>query len=497
MAFESVRAQIALALAGPDSLEEPLLEPEAVADFYAHRGHWPAWSERDGTHPRAQQLRVALAGAARHGLRPDAYHSTELARRLEAGAEPSSGGLAQLDLLASDAFLHLARHLARGAVDPARLHRGYERGEPAPDPVAALEAALASDSLELTLAGLAPPHPEYAHLLLSLEQLRAAEPPVADQVERVRGNLERWRWLPRELGERHLRVNAAEFRLRAFEGGASRLEQRVVVGCGGWETPPTHGAITHLVLNPAWDVPRSIAVREMLPAAQRDPDYFTRKGVQLFAKDESGELREVDPGQVDWGTITPDRFPFRLRQPAGPQNPLGRIKFAFPNPYGIWLHGTPGRAAFEHPMRNLSHGCVRVEDEIALALFTLAPDPTWTRPRLLEALRLETEHRVALPAPLPVHVLYLTASADERGELALGPDPYGWDRALLAALPPGPDLPADAGEAAGPGLRRARAASGPAPGSRVRPWSAAAPACRRRPSSAHGRAPAPAWRPWW
>ena len=121
----------------------------------------------------------------------------------------------------------------------------------------------------------------------------------------------------------------------------------------------------------------------------------------------------------------------------GPHNPLGQIKFEFANPYGVYLHGTPGELAFARGLRALSHGCVRVEDEISLAQFALAPDPAWTRERLLETLKSASEYRLPLPEPLPVYLLYFTASAQPDGAAQFGKDPYGWDRDLLAAL--GPD----------------------------------------------------------
>jgi murein L,D-transpeptidase YcbB/YkuD len=142
----------------------------------------------------------------------------------------------------------------------------------------------------------------------------------------------------------------------------------------------------------------------------------------------------VDPRRVDWKAVQPGAFPYLLRQRPGPHNPLGRIKFVFPNPYGVYLHGTPGDAAFARPARTLSHGCVRVEDEIELAAFALAPDPTWTRERLRESLRNAWEHRVTLREPLPVHLLYLTAAADADGAASFTDDPYGWDGALLDRL---------------------------------------------------------------
>ena len=503
---------------GERVLGEPLREPAALARFYAGRGDQPAWLTGDrAAGARARTLLEAVQQADRHGLRPAAYHARALARELEPGAVDAQR-LAELELLLSDAFLHLARHLANGAVDPRSLHPGYQRaGAPAPDAVSTLAAALASGKVRAALEGLAPPHPEYAGLQQALRRLQAADaaggwphvpdgPPLelgardarvvalrarlassaapveqaadpalfdasladalrdfqrhhglasdgvlgsrtvaalnataGERADQVRVNLERWRWLPRDFGQRHLRVNIPGFTLRAYDGARPALAMRVVVGEPGWTTPLAHGVVQHLVLNPAWAVPRSIATREMLPAARRDPGYFRAKGIQVLVE-EKGSTRELDPRRIDWKAVQPGKFPFHLRQRPGPFNPLGRIKFIFPNPYGVYLHGTPGDAAFDRPARNLSHGCVRVEDELALAGFMLAPDPEWTRERLLEALRNAWEHRVPLQAPLPVHLLYSTAAADADGAASFTGDPYGWDGALLDRLRSDPAL---------------------------------------------------------
>jgi murein L,D-transpeptidase YcbB/YkuD len=173
----------------------------------------------------------------------------------------------------------------------------------------------------------------------------------------------------------------------------------------------------------------------MLPAARRDPGYFAAHEIEVL--EDVGELRAVDPATIDWQAVTPERFPFRLRQPPGPRNPLGRIKFEFANPYSVYLHGTPSAAAFERPLRALSHGCVRVEDEIALAMFALAPDPAWSRERLDASLLDDSERRLPLAHPLPVYLVYFTAAADAAGAVSFTGDLYGWDRALALAL--GPD----------------------------------------------------------
>jgi murein L,D-transpeptidase YcbB/YkuD len=450
-AVQPLPSQIRAALADPGgrALGEPLLEPEALARFYAARGDHPAWWRGDASAgARARALLAAVQGSARHGLRPAVYHAEALARWLEPSAGSAAENLAGLDLLLSDAFLHLARHLASGAVDPRSLHPRYQRaGPPAPDPAAALASGLTSGAIEEGLERLAPQHSEYTGLMRALEKL-GSDASARQRADQVRVNLERWRWLPRDFGKRHLRVNTPAFSLHAYDGASPVLAMRVVVGEAGWTTPLAHGVVQHLVLNPSWVVPRSIATREMLPAARRDPGYFRAKGIQVLLDPESGEPRELDPRRIDWKAVQPSAFPYLLRQRPGPHNPLGRIKFVFPNPYGVYLHGTPGDAAFDRPARTLSHGCVRVEDEIALAAFALAPDPRWTPERLLESLRSAWEHRVPLPAPLPVYLLYLTATAGADGTVSFTGDPYGWDAALLAALGKDPAAEAPAPDTA-------------------------------------------------
>jgi murein L,D-transpeptidase YcbB/YkuD len=437
-----LRVKVDKLLADPSGsvLGEPLAERTLLGQFYAGREGRPAWA--DGPRVRealARDLLAAVRKSEEHGLHPAAYHAKALASVLELRADPAPDRLANLDVLLSDAFLHLARHLAQGAVDPRTLQPGFERArEPALDVARVLAAALEAGAIGEALAQSAPPHPGYQSLVRALARLRearaAGDRATAAHVDQVRANLERWRWLPRDLGARHLLVNVATFRLEAFDGGDVRLTQRVVVGEKDWNTPIVSGAISHLVLNPAWRVPKSIATKEMLPAARRNANYLHEKDIQVLVGKGAEDLREIDSRRVDWRHIDPESFPYQLRQPPGPHNPLGRIKFVFANPFGVYLHGTPGDLAFARGLRALSHGCVRVEDEVALAEFALAPDPAWTHERLLETLTNAWEYRLPLPQPLPVHLVYFTAGAHGDGAAEFGKDPYGWDRELLAAL---------------------------------------------------------------
>lgn len=261
-------------------------------------------------------------------------------------------------------------------------------------------------------------------------------------------NLERWRWLPQDLGERHVRVNVADQSLAAYERGASVLEMRVIVGRDYRRTPVFSDRMTYLVLNPYWQVPPMIAAKDLLPLQKQDSSYFATMGFRLY--DGWGtDAAEIDPAGVDWKNIRGRDFRWRLRQDPGPRNALGQVKFMFPNPFDVYLHDTPARALFAKPVRAFSSGCIRLEKPLELAEFALAGEARWTRQAIDEALATGKERTVRLPAPLPIHLEYWTAWVDADGTLQFRDDLYGRDRRLidaLAAPPPDRAAPVDRGE---------------------------------------------------
>jgi len=256
----------------------------------------------------------------------------------------------------------------------------------------------------------------------------------AERIDRLRVNLERWRWLPHDLGRRHIRVNIAGFKLEAW--GENGIERRhdVIIGCTYRRTPVFSGAITYLVLNPWWETPHSLAVRDKLPAFRRDPDRVERFGFQVL--DQDGQ--EVDPEMIDWDEVTASEFPYRLRQAPGPLNALGRVKFIFPNPHSVYLHDTPDQALFEHTRRDFSSGCIRVHDAVGLAGWALAETPDWSAEGIAEVLETGVETPIPLAERVPVHVLYFTVEPAPGGGLRFLDDLYERDGGVLAALDEGP-----------------------------------------------------------
>lgn len=193
--------------------------------------------------------------------------------------------------------------------------------------------------------------------------------PLAWKIRQLRINMERLRWLPRDLGKRYVLVNTAGFRLTAAEQSEHVLSMRIIVGRDYRSTPSFNGALSHMVLNPYWNVPASIARSDLLPKQQKNPDYFTAAGFKVFPS-HSRDAVAIDPDTIDWHALKKG-FPYVLRQDPGTGNALGRIKFMFPNSFDIYLHDTPSKSLFQRDIRTFSSGCIRLEKPLELAAFLL------------------------------------------------------------------------------------------------------------------------------
>lgn len=241
-------------------------------------------------------------------------------------------------------------------------------------------------------------------------------------------NLERWRWLRQDLGSHYVITNIADQRLTLIKDNKAVFASKIVVGKTYHATPVFTDRMTYLVLNPYWNVPRSIAVGELLPKLKRDPRSVGRRGIRAI----SGR-QVIHPAKVNWSRYNASHFPLRLRQNPGPTNALGRIKFMFPNKYNIYIHDTPARHLFARNRRTFSHGCMRVQDPAAFAA-ALLDGEGWTRATIDARLATNKRHVISLERQLPVYITYMTAWVDERGDLQFRPDIYSRDRRLAKAL---------------------------------------------------------------
>lgn len=270
--------------------------------------------------------------------------------------------------------------------------------------------------------------------VVGVTTLAALNQPVSAWIDRLRVNLERRRWLPRRLSDTRVVVNIAGFRARLYVADRLNLTERVIVGRPYRETPEFADSIRYLVFNPDWEVPQSIAVKEILPHIRHNPGYLADHDYQLLAGWGAKE-RLTDPATVDWTRVTSANFPYHLRELPGPDNPLGRVKFMFPNPFGVYMHDTPARNLFESTRRTFSHGCIRVRNALQLAGRLLGlegrPDPGL---EVIEAVASGKTTRVDLGQPVPIYIVYETAWINDSGMTEFREDVYGRDVKVLAAL---------------------------------------------------------------
>jgi L,D-transpeptidase YcbB len=241
-------------------------------------------------------------------------------------------------------------------------------------------------------------------------------------------NMERWRWLPDDLGYNHIFVNIPEFRLTIIEDGRQTHETRVVVGKPETPTPVFSDEVEFLVVNPTWTVPPSIALKEYLPRLRDNPYALQGRGFEILRNG-----KPVDPGSIDWSDGVPANV--AIRQAPGERNALGAIKFMFPNNHAVYLHDTPKKELFGEAMRAASAGCVRVQDPFALAEMVLGGETGgWPEERVKRLIGGQRERTIKLERYMPVHLAYFTTVIDSGGTPRRIADVYGHDRKVKAEL---------------------------------------------------------------
>lgn len=326
-----------------------------------------------------------------------------------------------------------------------RTHAPVEAGEP-------LEAGMSGarvDALRVRLqqegllARLAPPGTPFdEHLRTALIRFQARHNLAGDGVagaatlaelnasprrrlDQVRANLERWRWVARDLGERHIRVNLADYRLEAWSGGEVERVHRSMIGRGYNRTPVFSEDMSFIEINPVWYTPTSLGA-PWLRRFRTNPAYAMASGFRLVDQSTGGV---IDPGAADWANGR-----YRVIQLPGSGNSMGEVKFMFPNIHNIYIHDTPHRELFDAVQRNESSGCVRVDEPRELAWWVLQGEEGWTREAMEEVFEAGRTRRVWLRHHIPVHILYFTAVSDRFGQVRFIHDIYDRDAALIAAL---------------------------------------------------------------
>jgi murein L,D-transpeptidase YcbB/YkuD len=405
-------------------LDRGLVDPRAVEFWLPPRARQPDLPALLRESVAAHRLPEAVAELSRlPGLHVDLRAA--LARYRAVAADP-----AVAPLPATGPALVSGKRSA----DLAALHRLLAAfGDLAPEVAAPGPTAVFGAEHAAAVARFQARHGLAADGVVGPATRRALAVPLAFRVRQLELALERLRWLP-DLGEeRLLLVNLATYRLSAYGADARRekpeLEMAVVVGKAlRTETPVLVAALEQVVFRPSWGVPVSIAAGEVVPAQVRDPTYLDRHGMELVGR---GGAVPATPANLELAR----RGALSIRQRPGPGNALGLVNLHFPNPYGVYMHGTPETALFRRARRDESHGCVRVEDPVALTTWALAGEAGWAREQVAAAMRGSRSRTVSLATPVRVVFYYLTAVATDGGRsVHFAEDVYGLDARLESAL---------------------------------------------------------------
>ena len=248
------------------------------------------------------------------------------------------------------------------------------------------------------------------------------------RIKQIELNMDRLRILPENLGESYIIVNIPDFSLKVVDKGKTILTMPVIVGRDdGLQSCVLSSQITYMDINPYWYIPRSIAVKDILPKVKKDPNYLANKNIKMYTS-YSESSTEIDSTKINWTKINASNFIYKLKQEPGPDNPLGHIKFIFQNACGIYLHDTSTPELFNSHRRDLSHGCIRIGKPVELAAFLASDKPQWSTDKINQVFDSDRSHViVTLTNPMDIHIVYATSFVNESGILQFRNDIYGID----------------------------------------------------------------------
>lgn len=266
---------------------------------------------------------------------------------------------------------------------------------------------------------------------MNSETLKALDVPVSSRIAEITANMERWRWLPREMGDRYILVDVPNQSVEFVDDGKAILHSRAIIGQDGANRTPILLTLANaIIVNPPWDIPDDIAAKAILPHLRKDPTYLTKRNMVLV------DAPDDDPAgtQINWQEVKGNKLPYQIREQPGPHNVLGSMMLDMPNAFDVYLHGTSNEAMFALKDRERSHGCVRVEKIEKLGELALAGSVDNPKDALKQDIAAGETQRVALSRPILVYMLYWTAYVDNDGAVEFRPDRYDRDQPLIARL---------------------------------------------------------------
>jgi murein L,D-transpeptidase YcbB/YkuD len=416
------------------------VEQDALVQYYAVADQGLVWIDENGLDERGKAIIAEIKKADDYGLRNSDYALPNL-DGFSATDAKAIERLADAEIKISYAVLDYARDARGGRIDPQRLSENLDPTLALPDPSEVIRSIAIRADPAMYLRSFQPDQPQFEALRRKLIELRSADASSKktgtnnSKISAILVNMERWRWLPHDLGPYYVNVNVPEFMLRVVDNGKVIHTARVVVGKPDKQTPIFSKEMEEVVFNPVWNVPNSIKTEEILPFVTSGGGLFGGRSTAIF---ENHNLhvkyggREVDPSSIDWGRV--DIRNLEIYQPPGPDNVLGHIKFVFPNKHDVYMHDTTMRNYYGQSYRAESHGCMRVQNPDQLALVLLKHDQGWTQARVASAIRGSGDNHVVLQQKIPVYISYFTLRVNDDGSIATFRDIYGHDTRMATAL---------------------------------------------------------------
>ena len=433
-------------------LKDQALRKDAHADdlaaldaFYAERTGPALWMSETGLSEAGQAVMDELGKADDWGLA-----SAKLNISAAPGSSASGDELAAAEIALSLAVLRYSRYAKGGRTVPTELSKNIDQQLALADPKAVLTDIAIQQDPDEYLRALHPKHEQFQNLHQALVKVRAegAKAKQAD-MDRLIANMERWRWMPAELGARYVQINVPEFMTFIVKDGQVAYSEKVVVGKPVYATPVFSADMKTIVFNPEWTVPHTIIKEDLLPQLRKKPGMFESKTAHLeVLKQHKLKVRykdrPVDPARIDWKRVDMGQITFV--QAPGRDNALGKVKFLYPNEHAVYMHDTLKRELFNKEVRIEGHHCPRVAEPVKFATALLREDKGWGEDDVKQAMAKGHDQKVELDHPIPVHTTYFTAVADADGKVMTFGDIYKLDAIVTKALSKDPPkAPAVAG----------------------------------------------------
>ena len=437
-----------------------LSHPNFILNFYERNHFEPIFTLGHLYNNDLENATGYLMKSSEHGLSPEMFGADELKAAIEnfhrkngiKTLDDAYADMAELEINAANSLINYTNTLQYGAFNPRYVYQRYYVATKRPDSIS-MSAVFHIDNMQNYLDNLQPKDPQYVALQKALKNNFQGAGISGEETKRMLlVNLERLRWRNKPFEDRYVVVNIPDYMLNVVDSGHSVSKMKVCVGegrnvdnantleayndtCkddkpGDHETPLLNSWIYEVEVNPVWNIPRSIANKEIIVEAAKDKFYLGNSNIDVYK-----DGKQVDnPENIDWTNITKDNLPYEFKQESGSDNSLGLIKFIFKNKSNIYLHDTPVKSAFYRKMRSISHGCVRLDDAKGLALTLFGQGDQFQQISDVMGNDDPNPTIIYLPKKVPVYITYNTCWADENGILQFRKDVYGLDIVLYDHL---------------------------------------------------------------